>query len=155
MGCITWRNGFFIRRCRKICSRTPTRYGCWRHSIETFKTGYHGSGLRKFAVKNIKFTPSSLNGGSKSGGCPVSISPLEKKQPTYARAMRLRLISFVLTLKLRVAWYTSLCGCRPDSIKTFKNRTLRLGFVTQPSKSAAHRDEGREWNVSKQNWNLT
>jgi len=33
-------------------------------------------------------------------------------------------------------------------------RELSFWLVAQPSKSAAHRDKSREWNVSKQKWNL-
>jgi len=33
-------------------------------------------------------------------------------------------------------------------------RELACWLVAQPSNSAAHRDKGREWNVSKQKWNL-
>ena len=31
---------------------------------------------------------------------------------------------------------------------------LPFRLVAQPSKSAAYRDKSREWNVSKQKWNL-
>ena len=33
-------------------------------------------------------------------------------------------------------------------------REPSLWLVAQPSKSAAHRDNSREWNVSKQKWNI-
>ena len=33
-------------------------------------------------------------------------------------------------------------------------RPQSFWLVAQPSKSAAHRDKSREWNVSKQKWNL-
>jgi len=60
----------------------------------------------------------------------------------------LRLIDFVYhsTLGLRV-----ISGLAEAASLT---RKLQAGEHLLSSKSAAHRDKSREWNVSKQKWNL-